>query len=290
MTVAASALLSEPEVVRVDEALLDDVARFLHDEMRPDIPTTAWRRALWQPWPPDGHARGYALRDAGRVVGVVCAFYSVQRIAGREELFCNINHWCVRPEYRSYSLRLVEPLLRRRDCTFTNLSVSKETVELWKKLGFAALDERIAVLVNPLLAFGAWHVRVTADKDALLSLVDRHYRRVLRDLGDMARARATAARLGEEWCLCVSLRERRKGIYTTRVIHVNDPTCFSQWIGAFARSFLRLDKTLVTTCPPRFLEGGVHLAAMLPEPRPELFRSPRLSRREVTCLYSELTR
>jgi len=278
------------ELIAIDEDLVDQVARFLHDYLNSGISVDDWVEAVRYPWYPQEANYGWALSHGGRVVGVICAIYSVQRINGREEKFCNMHSWCVHPDYRSESLRLLTPLLRQDEYAITNLTAGKDVVKIMKKFGFAALDDKVVIVPNPLVAFGAWHVKVTTERDAILTRVDDYRRRILCDLEPMRRAVATLAHAGDDWCLCISLRGRRKGVPLTRVVYVSHPALWSAWLAAFARSVLKVDHTLFTSCSPRLLTRRPLFATTLGEPRPELFRSRRLSADDITFLYSELTR
>lgn len=278
------------ELVLIDDALVDKVACFLRDHLNRRVPIENWRRILRYPWASERRNYGYALLRDGDVVGVLCAYYSERQVRGRAEKFCNLHSWCVHPNHRSESLRLLLAPLRQRDDTITTLTVSKETVDIIKRFGFSPLDEKIVLLPNPLLAFGAWRTKATTEPTAVLAGVDDDHRRILTDLGPMRSARATLVRDGGDWCLCFSRCERRKGVPVTRIVYVSSPGLFTAWLGAFVRSFLNEDATPITTCSPRFLIRRPSLSLVADEPRPQLFRSSRLRAADITCLYSELTR
>ena len=74
------------------------------------------------PWKVDAPNHGFMLRDGQRVVGVQLAFYSERLVAGRAERFCNLGAWCVLPEYRFHSIRLLMAVLAQDGYHFTSLS------------------------------------------------------------------------------------------------------------------------------------------------------------------------
>ena len=78
------------------------------------------------PWKADAPNHGFMLRDGQRVVGVYLAFYSERVIAGRVERFCNLGAWCVLPEFRFHSVRLLKALLAQDGYHFTDLSPSEK--------------------------------------------------------------------------------------------------------------------------------------------------------------------
>ena len=279
-----------PELVALDEGLVDRAAEFLHRHLDPAIGRDEWQCRLRYPWAAENASYGYALVHEGELVGVLGAYRSRQEVRGRSERFCNLHSWCVHPNYRSESLRLLSEPLRDREHTITTLTVSRDTVEIMRRFGLKPLDEKILLLPNPLLAFGAWRARITNDPRALRATLDDRHRRLLAELGPMRSARATLARQGQRWCLCLSTREQRRGIAATRIIYVSHPAQFADWLPAFIRSFIVNDATPVTLASPRVLARPPRLAFLLREPRPQFFRSSRLAAEDVSCLYSELTR
>ncbi|MDX8432989.1 hypothetical protein RFN25_06025 [Mesorhizobium abyssinicae] len=79
---------------------------------------------------------GFALESSGRIVGVVLTLYA--RYPGREgdEIRCNISSWSVDKAFRPYAMKLIWPVLRRRDVTYTNISPAPSTLNANKALGF----------------------------------------------------------------------------------------------------------------------------------------------------------
>src|SRR5882757_1033388 len=79
---------------------------------------------------------GFALENAGRIVGVVLTLYA--RFPGREgdEIRCNISSWTVDEGFRPQAMKLIWPILRRRDVTFTNISPAPATLKADKAMGF----------------------------------------------------------------------------------------------------------------------------------------------------------
>jgi hypothetical protein len=281
---------SNATIVPIGEHLLEEVLIFLHEHMRPQVAVEHWRETFCYPWLRTRPNYGYALCHCGHVVGVQGICYSMQRINGRTERYCNLHSWCVHPNYRRESLRLLLTAIRQEGCTITTFTASKATVPIMKMFGFTPLDDQVIILPNPLLAFGAWRVRISLDPDAILAGIDADNRNILAELGPMSRARARIAQHGEDWCLCLSVRERRRSLSVVRVIYVSHPVLFAAWASAFARSFFVTDASPLTTCPARFLPHRPLLSGRFVEPRPAFFKSSRLTAGEVTYLYSELTR
>ena len=88
------------------------------------------------------------LLDGDEVVGAQLAFYSERSIDGRRERFCNLGAWCVLPEYRFHSLRLLKAALGQQGYHFTDLSPSGNVVDINSRLEFRFLDTTTILVPN----------------------------------------------------------------------------------------------------------------------------------------------
>ena len=86
------------------------------------------RDALDVPWEVESPNAGFMLLDDDEIVGVQLAFYSERTIDGRRERFCNLGAWCVLPDYRLHSLRLLKAALSQKGYHFTDLSPSGNVI------------------------------------------------------------------------------------------------------------------------------------------------------------------
>ena len=76
------------------------------------------------PWKVERPTTASCSSTDDAVVGAYLAFYSERTIDGRAERFCNLGAWCVLPEHRFHSLRLLKALLAQDGYHFTDLSPS----------------------------------------------------------------------------------------------------------------------------------------------------------------------
>jgi hypothetical protein len=111
------------------------------------MPAEMWERAF-EIGDPD-EPQGYALADGGALVGVLGMIFSRRQIGGREERFCNLHSWYVRPEHRVHSLALLKPLANMREVTITDLSATDDVRAIARRHGFATLDQT-AIALPPL--------------------------------------------------------------------------------------------------------------------------------------------
>ena len=119
--------------VRVAPIGADDlrrVAALLHANLNSRVSVDHWARAADAPWEVESPNAGFMLLDGDEVVGAQLAFYSERSIDGRRERFCNLGAWCVLPEYRFHSLRLLKAALGQQGYHFTDLSPSGNVVDI----------------------------------------------------------------------------------------------------------------------------------------------------------------
>ena len=100
------------------------VGRFLHEHLNSRVPAEAWARATRVPWSVESPNAGFMLLDGDAVVGAHLAYYSEREIGGRSERFCDLGAFCVLPDHRFHSLRLLKALLAQDGYHFTDLSPS----------------------------------------------------------------------------------------------------------------------------------------------------------------------
>ena len=112
------------------------VARFLHEQMNDRFSVDTWMRTLSQSWIESPPNRGFMLEDVDRVVGVICALYSQQTIAGETFQVSNPHSWCVLPGYRRRSVDLVLAVIRQKGYHFTMFSPNSSGIEIFSYLKF----------------------------------------------------------------------------------------------------------------------------------------------------------
>ena len=199
-----------PEVnpITLDDAM--DVARFLHTNLNEHVTAARWARLLMPPWD-DGSApnRGFQLVDDGAVVGAYAAVYSHRELDGQDRAVCNLAAFCVLPEYRTHSIRLVRSLLAQRGYVFTDFSPSGNVVAMNERLGFRRLDTSGRLVVNR-PARAPRGVRVTDDPAVLAGRLQGRDSDVFRDHREAAAARHVLVETDTAYAYLVYRRDRRK--------------------------------------------------------------------------------
>ncbi|WP_328414029.1 hypothetical protein OG470_18865 [Micromonospora sp. NBC_00389] len=268
------------------------MAEFLHVHLNRRVSAEAWARSVDVPWTVDAPNHGFMLIDdehENAVVGVYLAFYSERMVGGRPERFCNLGAWCVLPDYRFHSVRLLKALLGQEDLHFTDLSPSGSVVPINNRLKFQFLDTTTALVPN--LPWPSWpgRYRVSADPRVIESTLTGRELQVYRDHVDTAAAHHLVLRSGEEWCYVIFRRDRRKRLpLFASILHVSNPELFRRLALPLARHLLLRHRIPVSLVEPRVTGHRPRLSILLRSPRRKMFKSARLAPGQIDYLYSEL--
>ena len=282
-----SALRVEP----ITTADLPAVARFLHEHLNTRVPAEGWERAVQVPWKVSAPNHGFLLRDAdGAVAGAYLAFYSERTIAGRAHRFCNLGAWCVLPQHRFHSLKLLKALLAQDGYEFTDLSPSGNVVPLNTRLGFTFLDTAGVVAPNlpwPALPGGT---RASADPAVLENTLAGDDLQIYRDHAGAAAARHVVLTRGGRYCYVIFRTDRRKNLpFFASILYVSDPALFRTMRRRFQSHLLMRHGVPAMLAEIRVVGHRPALSRSLRDPRRKMFRSADLSARDIDYLYSELT-
>ena len=265
------------------------VADFLHERMNPRITAKAWLAALTQRWTAAAPNHGWQLRDAGRLVGVFCAIYSDQPVAGRLEKFCNLHSWCVLPEHRASSMHLVLPLLRQQDYHFTLYTPNPTVAAIFLGLGFRRLEDRLVYTFNaphPGLLHGGRFV-----EDDPQCVVPRLHGAALDDYGahqGIPWLHFVAFGQGDDVCLAIYKRERWKRMPCAQLLHISDHGALRRH-GALLRHHLLIHRRLpACRIEGRFLKAPPALSIAVPRTQTKLVRSATLADEQIGNLYTEI--
>lgn len=262
------------------------VAEFLHANLNSRVSADAWARAMDVPWKVDAPNHGFMLVEDGAVVGAYLAFYSERLVDGRPERFCNLGAWCVLPDRRFHSLKLLKALLAQEGYHFTDLSPSGSVVPINTRLKFEFLDTTTALMVNlPWPGPG----RVTSDPDVIDRTLTGPELEIYRDHASTAAAHHVLLRRGQEWCYVIFRRDRRKNLpLFASVLYVSNPALFRRMSRSFGRHLLLRHGIPLTLVETRIAGHRPTPSILLKSPRRKMFKSDRLAPEQIDYLYSEL--
>jgi hypothetical protein len=277
------------DVCAIDDAQMPAVGRFLNKHLNQRVPAEAWVRAVQVPWKVDAPNYGFLLRDERRVVGAYLAFYSERMIDGAREEFCNLGAWCVLPDYRLHSLRLLKALLAQDGYSFTDLSPSGTVVPLNERLKFRFLDTSTAMLPGLPWPSVPGRVKIVTDPAVIERSLSGRELEIYHDHADAAGARHVLIRRGDASCYVIFRKDRRKNIPVfASILHVSDVETFQATAPILTRHLLVQHGVLVTLAEPRVVGRRPRLSITLKQPRRKMYKSSHLEPDQIDYLYSEL--
>jgi hypothetical protein len=289
----ASAGLSEGAAVSLHPIARADfpaVGLFLHDNLNGRISADRWAAMMAPSWESDAPNHGYLLREGARIVGVQLAFYSERERPTGLVRFCNIAAFCVLPDFRVHSLRLLRAVLAQKGYCFTDLSPSGNVQPLNLRLGFQKLDTTSVLVANVAALFASGTMRLITDHEAIAGRLKGSDLAIFRDHRDAAAAEHALIVDGDRHCHVIFRRDRRKGLpLFATLLHVSDPALFRKGRAQLFRHLMLRRGIPFTLMEMRLVGDRPLLSRLLPGHRPKMFRSAELRPEDVDYLYSELT-
>lgn len=267
---------------------IDDVGRFLHENLNRRISAGAWSASLRQPWltPPPNH--GMQLFDPdGRRVGVLLALYSEQVIDGRTERFCNPHSWCVLDSHRHASLSLVLAILRQRDFQFTMFTPNPKVTQVFTGLRFKLLDSGLLYFPNLARPWRTAGEFVESDPDRIAQRLQGTARAEFEAHRHLPWLRFVAFGRGDEAVLAFYKPGRWKKMPCAMLGHLSDPALAARH-GHLLRAHLLGQGFLVSRIEARFLPQAPRLALRTVRTQPKLALVRGLADGQVRDVYSEL--
>lgn len=270
---------------------LPGVARFLASNMPSATPVDEWVDA-WQAannLPSSGAPNhGMMLLAGDEIVGEYAAIYSTRLIAGRRERFCNLAVWCVLPEYRVGSWRLVRALLSQPGYHFTDLNPSDVVQKLNLRLGFSYLEARHQIGVN--LPGRRHGVMVSSDPDVIAGSLTGEAATAYRDHAHSKWARHAVVVRGRESCYVQWRVARIAGRdLLAEIQYVSDPELFRATSRQVSNHLLRSHRMPFIVVEERVSGGRVGVTWSRPRPAQKMFKSSTLEAGDIDYLYSEVT-
>lgn len=277
------------QVSPIQAADVPRVAQFLRAQLNDRVPVAAWERAVLVPWRVDAPNHGYMLVEDGTVVGAYLAYYSRRRIDGRDERFCNLGAWCVAPEHRYQSVRLLKALLAQDGYHFTDLSPSGSVVPLNTRLKFQPLDTATALIPNlPWPSVPGGH-RVSGDPAVIEATLSGSTLDIYRDHAGAAAARHLVLTRAGEHCYVMFRKDRRKGLPVfASILYASNPDLFRALARPLARHLLVRHGVLATLVELRVAGGRPRPSFGLASHRHKMYKSASLKPDQIDNLYSEL--
>jgi len=276
--------MARPLIEPVTEATLPEFAQFLHENLQSSRSAQEWVDGLRVTWTHDQPNYGFVVRNDGRIVGGIGAYYADRLIKGRPERFCNITSWCVLDAFRQQSMRLAMSVVSQPGWHFTDFSPTKVVGSTLKFFKFKELDDQVAVILN-VPSLGA-SVQAFSCPSEIESNLQGEALRIYRDHARFPWLQHVLLKKGPELCHVIYKRRSFKGLPSADVLFMSNPEMFSQQFPYLARHFL-LRGVISTHVERRFLMHIPGLYKLRSGFNPKLYLSPSLSDVQIDYLYSE---
>jgi hypothetical protein len=272
------------ELRPITDADIPGVADFLRAHMNPQ---DCWARVCVPPWKVDAPNHGFMLRDGQRIVGVLLAFYSERQVNGRAERFCNLGAWCVLPEYRFHSIRLLTAVLVQDGYHFTSFTPIERTRTILSRLKFRPLDTSAALIPNLPWPTLPGRTRISARPEVIERTLAGAELELYRDHAHALAARHLVLVRGRESCYVMYRLARSRGLSYAVVLHVSNPGLFHRALLPLTRHLLVRHRLVVTLGELRTIGHRPRLSVKL-NAWPKMYRSTSLEPGQIDDLYSEL--
>ena len=273
------------ELTPITDADIAVVAQFLHANLDDRVP---WDRAISSvPWKVEAPNHGFMLRDGQRVLGTQLAFYSKRLIAGRVERFCSLSSWCVLPDSRFHSIRLLRAVLAQDGYHFTSFTPIEKVVSINAQFKFRFLDTSAVLVPNLPWPSLPGRTRISADPDVIGSTLAGTELELYRDHAQALAARHVVLVRGQDSCYVMYREARHRGVPYARILHVSNPELFHRAMSPLTRHLLIRHRLLATMAELRFIGHRPPLSLKVTSP-PKMYRSDSLEPGQIDDLYSEL--
>jgi hypothetical protein len=274
----------KPSIEPITDAMLPEFAAFLAENMTVTRSAADWEAGLRVDW---GFSRpnfGFLVRDEGKVVGGIGAYYADRIIRGQVERFCNITSWCVLESHRQQSMRLAMSVIGQPGYHFTDFSPTEVVGKSLRFLKFKSLDERQAVILNlPLPSLGSRLLSHPAEIEAALT---GQALQVYKDHASFPWLKQVLVGDGKQWCHVIYKRTAFKGLPAAKLLYLSDAELFDRHFRRLSAHFL-LCGMASTHVECRFLKHLPWPSAIRSGFNAKVYFSNSLADADIDYLYSE---
>lgn len=276
--------MARPSIEAVTAETLPEFATFLQDNMGHPRSAADWISGLQTQWAGERPNYGFVLRDEGRIVGGIGAFYAERPIRGKLERFCNITSWCVLESHRKWSMPLAMAVVSQPGYHFTDFSPTKVVGGVLQFLKFKPLDEGVVVIPN--FPASPWRGQIVATPAGIEHTLSSEMVTVWRDHAAFPWLRHVLVGTPGDWCHLIYKRGSFKGLPCARIVYLSHPELFQRHWGRLAWHFL--GRGLASThVERRFLTALPAFSRLRTGFNAKLYLSQTLGDADIDYLYSE---
>jgi len=278
---------AEPTIHPITDADITAVADFLHQHMNSQFSSQEWEQGINACWLKDAPNHGFMLQANNKIVGVICAIYSLQQVKGSEERFCNPHTWCVLEPYRKKSVALVLSVICQEGFHFTMFSPNKEGEQIFNYLGFKPLNQSQLILPHcPSFKCFRSNELLTPNQMAeqLPSLLKKYYQ----DHQPYPWVQPLAFHSGSEYCLIFYTRGKYKKLPCANITYISNKNLFLKHWGPIKNHLLFKQGICLSRIDKRMLPLSPMLSFKTVNGHPRFYLSKNLDSTDIEYIYSEL--
>lgn len=276
--------MAKPTIEPITDDSLIEFATFLEANMPAKRAAREWVAGLSNNWSSERPNYGFLMRDEGRVVGGIGAFYADRTIRGNTERFCNITSWCVLDSHRKFSMQLAMNVVGQSGYHFTDFSPTKVVAGALQFLKFKALDDGVAVILNLPLLPGSG--RVITNPAEIEKALSGTMLQVWRDHASFSWLKHLIVGTPDAWCHIIFKAGNLRGMACANVIYVSDGALFDRYLSRLRWHFFWQGMTTMQV-ERRMLARWPKLARVRTGFNPKQFLSGALGPSDIDYLYSE---
>lgn len=276
--------MAKPIIEPITDDNLSEFAAFLADNMPAKRSKADWITGLKTAWTEDRPNYGFLMKDEGRVVGGIGAYYAERVIRGKVEKFCNITSWCVLDSHRKFSMQLAMHVVQQDGYHFTDFSPTKVVAGVLQFLKFASLEDGVAVIPN--LPLPSLSGRVIDDPSEIEKVLDANQLAVWRDHVQFPWLKHVVFGRPGQWCYLIYKKGHFKGFSSSRIIYIGTQEIFTRHFSLLSWYFF-WKGAMTTHVEQRALKAMPRFAMVRTGFNPKQFLSTTLSASDIDYLYSE---
>ncbi|MFO7891227.1 MAG: hypothetical protein R6V04_12925 [bacterium] len=250
-----------------------------------------WKKLFYRNWDRDEGYCGYIMLDDKEPVGFLGLLFHRRTVGGENCQFCNLTSWIVKEEFRSKSIFMLQPILKLKSYTITDLTPSKEVYLLLKRAGFQHLESHYRFIFpfpclikkNTILSF------ITDNK----YVKEKLYEFNLQIFNDhqFKYCQHIIVQTSEGECYIVMTRmvRKRAPFLMARIHYISNIGLFLKYFDSIRFRLCFHFKVLAIVVDERFLgDKRIIFSKKLILDNKPLFRSSKLNKYDIDNLYSEL--
>lgn len=249
------------------------------------------KKLFYQNWDKNEGYCGYIMLDQDRAVGFLGLLFTERSINGSNCKFCNLTSWIVKEKYRSKSIFMLQPVLKLRSYTITDLTPSREVYLLLKRSGFEDLESCYRFIFPlPVPIRKKFDVSIITDTKSAAQKLGETDLQIFHD-HQFDYCYHIVMQTAQSKCYIVMTRMVRKSkpYLMARIHYISNIGLFKTHLNSIRMWLCSKFKVLAIVVDERFLDGKkIIFSKKLKLKNKPLFRSQELIKYDIDNLYSEL--